>query len=126
MSYDDEGPSFTLNHPRTQKELTRKEMEEDLYERIMLLNERSPIIKTLKYSDKYKKLLDSVLLDKLKLDGEFELEDEMVVRNVHTESDSDDDEDYCLKRDDTGKPFYGLNRAKYLNCEDPMDQALSL
>ncbi|GKB49585.1 hypothetical protein Tco_0900338 [Tanacetum coccineum] len=49
-----------------------------------------------------------------------------LVRNVRVESDSDDNEDYCLKRDDTGKPFYGPNRAKYLNCEDPMDKALAL
>ncbi|GJY12618.1 hypothetical protein Tco_0381927 [Tanacetum coccineum] len=52
--------------------------------------------------------------------------DVVKVRNVHVESDSDDNEDYCLKRDDTGKPFYGPNRAKYLNCEDPMDKALAL
>ncbi|GJZ94469.1 reverse transcriptase domain-containing protein [Tanacetum coccineum] len=52
-------------------------MEEDLYERIMLLNEIMTIIKTLKYSDKHKKILNIVLLDKIKLDGEFELEEEM-------------------------------------------------
>ncbi|GJU49826.1 hypothetical protein Tco_1219381 [Tanacetum coccineum] len=78
MSYDGEGPSVTINRPRTQEELTREETKEDLYERIMVLNERRPIIETLKYSDKHKKLLDIVLLNKLKLDGKFELEDEMV------------------------------------------------
>nr|GEY77298.1 hypothetical protein [Tanacetum cinerariifolium] len=203
MCYDGEGPSLTINRPKTQKELTREEMEEDLYKRIMLLNERRPIIKSLRYSNKHKMLLYGVLLDKLELDREFELEDEMVgkelirgykaikekgdprvfidcgrllnvlyqvgvttilanfmlldvpvdrdvtmiagrsflyicgaimntikgkmstfdgfvhqqfnvakVRNVHAESDSDDDEDYCLKRDDSGKPFYGPNYAK--------------
>ncbi|GKA04784.1 retrotransposon ORF1 [Tanacetum coccineum] len=78
MSYDGEGPSLTVNRPRTQKELSREETEEDLYNRIMLLNERRPIIMTLKFSDKHMKILDSVLLNKLKLDGEFELEVEMV------------------------------------------------
>ncbi|GJZ86439.1 hypothetical protein Tco_0658049 [Tanacetum coccineum] len=49
------------------------------------------------------------------------------VRNAHVESDSDDDEEYFfLKRDDMGKPIYGPNRAKYLNCDDPMDRALAL
>ncbi|GJR40220.1 putative reverse transcriptase domain-containing protein [Tanacetum coccineum] len=268
MSYDGEGHSLTINHTKTQEELTR-EMEEDLYERIMLLNERRPIIETLKYSDKHKKLLDSVLLDRLKLHGEFELEEEIVgeelikgykaikekedpgvfvlpirlegkynyhalvdtgsninmmpyriyelldrdkvklrsdkvrildhlnaktigrlldvlcevgvttilanfmlldvpverdvpiivgrnfmytcgaimntikekmstfdgfvhqkfkvdkVRNVHVKSDSDD-EDYCLRRDGSRKPFYGPNRPKYLNCEDSMNRALAL
>ncbi|GJU22738.1 hypothetical protein Tco_1156080 [Tanacetum coccineum] len=77
MSYDGEGPSLTVNRPRTQEELSREEMEEDL-ERIMLLNERRPIIETLKYSDKHKKILDIIILDKLKLDREFKLGEEMV------------------------------------------------
>ncbi|GJR06958.1 hypothetical protein Tco_0529942 [Tanacetum coccineum] len=51
MSYDGEGPSLTINRLRTQDELTREEIGEDLYERIMLLNERRPVFKTLKYSD---------------------------------------------------------------------------
>ncbi|GKF14974.1 hypothetical protein Tco_0056436 [Tanacetum coccineum] len=46
--------------------------------------------------------------------------------NSHEESDSDDVEEYCLKTDEMGKPFYGLNHAKYLSCDDPMDQALAL
>nr|GEV60985.1 hypothetical protein [Tanacetum cinerariifolium] len=54
MSYDGEGPSLTINQPRTQKEVTREEIKEDLYERIMILNARRPIIETLKYSDKTK------------------------------------------------------------------------
>ncbi|GKC00828.1 hypothetical protein Tco_0986964 [Tanacetum coccineum] len=82
MSYDGEGPSLTINRPETQQELTREELEEDLYERIMLLNEKRPIIETLKYGDKHKMLLDSVLLDKLKLDGEFELEEDIVGEQV--------------------------------------------
>ncbi|GKC61069.1 hypothetical protein Tco_1088667, partial [Tanacetum coccineum] len=70
MTYDGEGPSLAINNPKTQEELTRDELEEDLYERIMLLNEKKPIIETLKYGDEYKILLDSVLLENLKLDGE--------------------------------------------------------
>ncbi|GKB05602.1 retrotransposon ORF1 [Tanacetum coccineum] len=232
------GPSLTINHLRTQEELTREGMEEELYERIMILNERRPIIETLKYIDKHKKVPDSVLLDKHKLDREFELEEEMVgeelirgykaireksdpgvfvlkihlegkynyhalvdigsninvipyriyelfrrdqvkprsdkitmldhskaesmgrlldvlcqvevttilanfmlldvpvdgdvpiivgrMRNEHAESESEDDEDYYLMRDETRKPFCGPNRAKYLNCDDPMDRALAL
>ncbi|GJX95965.1 MDIS1-interacting receptor like kinase 2-like protein [Tanacetum coccineum] len=82
MTYDGERPSVTINHPKTQEELTREVLEEDLYERIMLLNEKRPIIETLKYGDKHKMLLDSVLLDKLKLDGKFELEEEIVGEQV--------------------------------------------
>ncbi|GKC69695.1 hypothetical protein Tco_1115578 [Tanacetum coccineum] len=42
----------------------------------------TPIIETLKINDQHKKLLDSVLLDKLKLDGEFELEEEAAIEEV--------------------------------------------
>nr|GEZ85015.1 hypothetical protein [Tanacetum cinerariifolium] len=52
--------------------------------------------------------------------------DVVKVRNEHVESESDDDEDYYLNRDEMGKPFYGPNRAKYLNCDDRMDRALTL
>ncbi|GKA08310.1 hypothetical protein Tco_0687641 [Tanacetum coccineum] len=164
----------------------------------MILSEPRPIIKTLKYSDQYKKLFDSVLLDNLKLDGEVEVEEEATtkegirsykaikekmiqeylfypfawrhpvdhdvpivmgrsflytyraimdsikgttstfdgvchqkfyvanVRNFHGETDSDDEEEYCLKRDEMGNPFYRPNHAKYLSCDDPMDRALTL
>ncbi|GJS02964.1 reverse transcriptase domain-containing protein [Tanacetum coccineum] len=78
MRYDGEGSSLTINRARTQDELYREEIEEDLYEKIMILNEKRPIIETLKYRNKHKKLLDRVLLDKLKLDGEFEVEEKMM------------------------------------------------
>nr|GEW21417.1 reverse transcriptase domain-containing protein [Tanacetum cinerariifolium] len=228
-----EGPLLTVNRVLTRDELSKEEPEKDLWERIMILSEKRPMIETLKYSDQYKKLFDSVLLDKLKLDGELELEgedvnEEMVkeykeikekekprdnvkpvdneismldystakpigilkdvlcqvgvttilakflildipvdcvvstvvgrsflytcrgiintikkttttfdgvfhqkiyvfkVKNNLGESDSDDEEDYCLKKDKMGKPLYGSNRARYLNCDDPMEHALAL
>nr|GEU66154.1 hypothetical protein [Tanacetum cinerariifolium] len=47
--------------------------------------------------------------------------------NVNTEeSDSDDDEDYFIKRNSLGTPIYGPKSAKYLNCNDPMDRALAV
>ncbi|GJT22560.1 hypothetical protein Tco_0892497 [Tanacetum coccineum] len=235
MSYNGEGPSLTIKRPLNQEEVSREELENDIYERILIHNEPRPIIETLNYSDQHKKLLDSVLLDKLKLDGEVEVEEAATeefirsykaikekndpgvfvlpirleaksdfhsladtgsninvipyriyeklgrdqvkpvshkitmldhskaepigilkdvlcqsyheyikgttstfdgivhkkfyvanVRNSHEESDSDDVEEYCLKTDEMGKPFYGLNHAKYLSCDDPMDRALAL
>ncbi|GJX76241.1 hypothetical protein Tco_0323052 [Tanacetum coccineum] len=236
MSYSNEGPSLTYKKPLTQEEVSRENMAKDIYERIMILKEPRPIIETLKFSDQHKKLLDSVLLDKLKLDGEVELEEEAAteevirnykaikekkdlgvsvmsirikakfdfhaladivepmgiikdvlcqigvtmilakflildilvdrdvlivvgrsflytcgsilniikgttsifdgvchqnfylakVRNNHGESDSDDEEEYILKRDKNGNPFYGPIRAKYLSCDDHMKRALTL
>ena len=44
MKYGDEGPSLTINRPITRDELTREELEADVYARIMLLYEKRPII----------------------------------------------------------------------------------
>nr|GEY82670.1 hypothetical protein [Tanacetum cinerariifolium] len=104
MSYSNEGHSLTIKKPLTQEEVSREEIEKDIYERILLLQEPRPIIETLKFSDQHKKLLDSELLDKL----------------------NDDEEEYNLKSDKNGKPFYRLTRAKYLSCDDPIDHTLSL
>ncbi|GJT14724.1 hypothetical protein Tco_0873430 [Tanacetum coccineum] len=76
ISYNGERPSLTVKRLLTRVELSREELENDIYERILILNEPRLIIETLKYSDQHKKLLDSVLLDKLKLDGELEVEEE--------------------------------------------------
>ncbi|GKC36367.1 hypothetical protein Tco_1048751 [Tanacetum coccineum] len=42
------------------------------------------------------------------------------------ESDSDDEEDYGIQRNNFGAPMYGPKPAKYLNCNDLMDRALAL
>ncbi|GKF09682.1 hypothetical protein Tco_0043906 [Tanacetum coccineum] len=47
------------------------------------------------------------------------------VRNVHKESDSDDDEEYLVKRDKFGNPFYRPRRPRYLDSKDAMDRALA-
>ncbi|GKE16195.1 hypothetical protein Tco_1423772, partial [Tanacetum coccineum] len=39
MSYDVKGPSLTINRPRTQEELTKEEIKEDLYEMIIVTSE---------------------------------------------------------------------------------------
>nr|GFB28673.1 hypothetical protein [Tanacetum cinerariifolium] len=47
------------------------------------------------------------------------------VRNKHKESD-DDEVEYIRKIDKNGKPIYGLKFEKYLNCDDPIDGAITL
>nr|GEW78093.1 hypothetical protein [Tanacetum cinerariifolium] len=43
MSYNGEGPSLTINRPLTREELSREELENDLYERILKLNEKDQL-----------------------------------------------------------------------------------
>ncbi|GJY32470.1 putative ribonuclease H-like domain-containing protein [Tanacetum coccineum] len=47
--YSDEGPSLTVKKPLTQEEVSREDMEKDIYERILILQEPRPIIETLKF-----------------------------------------------------------------------------
>ncbi|GJU36079.1 retrotransposon ORF1 [Tanacetum coccineum] len=47
-----------------------------------------------------------------------------VMRNA--ESDSDDEEDYQIKRNKFGTPIYGPKPAPYLNCNDPDERSLAI
>nr|GEV77563.1 hypothetical protein [Tanacetum cinerariifolium] len=236
MNYSDEGPPLTNKKPLTQEKAACEAITIDIYKKISIHEEARPIIKTMTYSDRYKKILDIILLDKLKLDGEIKLKEEeeainrvmgghkalkekedpglfiILIRfevkinlnaladidsninvmpfriytklgrdevkpvnrgiimlnrskvepsllqrsvmlggsnhhyckvfdfgyacgqrvhatktNMNTEeSDSDNNKDYCIKRDSLGAPIYRPNSLKYLNCSDPMNRALAL
>ncbi|GKE59651.1 hypothetical protein Tco_1498836, partial [Tanacetum coccineum] len=47
-----------------------------------------------------------------------------VMRNA--ESDSDDEEEYEIKRNKFGAPIYGPKPASYLNCNNPAEQSLAI
>ncbi|GJZ05584.1 reverse transcriptase domain-containing protein [Tanacetum coccineum] len=80
--------------------MSREAMEKDIYERILILQELRPIIETLKFSDQHKKLLNSVLLDKLKLDGEVKIYEkeatEEVIRSYKTIREKNDPRVFVL------------------------------
>nr|GEV44263.1 hypothetical protein [Tanacetum cinerariifolium] len=44
----------------------------------------------------------------------------------NAKSDSDDEEDYQIKRNKFEAPIYGLKPASYLNCNDPNERSLAL
>nr|GEW24872.1 hypothetical protein [Tanacetum cinerariifolium] len=48
----------------------------DICKRFSILEEERPVIKTMAYIDKYKKILDGIVMDKLKLDGEIKKDEE--------------------------------------------------
>nr|GFA07588.1 hypothetical protein [Tanacetum cinerariifolium] len=45
---------------------------------------------------------------------------------ITTKSNSDDEEEYQIKRNEFGAPIYGLKPAPYLNYNDPAEQSLAL
>ncbi|GKC30081.1 agenet domain-containing protein [Tanacetum coccineum] len=48
------------------------------------------------------------------------------IQNKGEESDSGDEEEYYLKRDEIGRPFYGPNLISYFDHNDPMERALAI
>ncbi|GKD59432.1 mutator type transposase [Tanacetum coccineum] len=48
------------------------------------------------------------------------------IQNNGEESDNDDEEEYYLKRDEMGRPLYGLNPISYFDHNDPMERALAI
>ncbi|GJS42068.1 hypothetical protein Tco_0567111 [Tanacetum coccineum] len=74
-------PHSVLQHGKSSEikkksRLIREELSEESLVKNSILIIPRPIIKTLKYGDQYKKVLEAIFLDKLKLDGELELEEE--------------------------------------------------
>ncbi|GJZ33584.1 hypothetical protein Tco_0579020 [Tanacetum coccineum] len=82
INYFDEGPSLNNGQLLTQKKVIHEATAIDIYKRFYILEEARPVIETMAYSDKYKKILDSIFLDKQKLDGEIKQEEEEAVTTM--------------------------------------------
>ncbi|GJZ58990.1 hypothetical protein Tco_0614806 [Tanacetum coccineum] len=81
LTYSNMGPSMSTGTPLTQEEAEREALAISISKRYSLLEEKRPIIETMSYSDKYKKILDGICLDKMKLDGMSKEEEEAIIKN---------------------------------------------
>ncbi|GJX56721.1 hypothetical protein Tco_0286618 [Tanacetum coccineum] len=86
LIYSDMGPSLSTRKPLTQEEAEREALAIDICRRYSLLEEERRVIKTMAYSDKYKKILDGIFLDKMKLDGEMKKEEEEAITKIKREA----------------------------------------
>ncbi|GJV75960.1 hypothetical protein Tco_1507544 [Tanacetum coccineum] len=86
LIYSDLGPSLSTGKPLTHEEAEREALAIDIYKRYSLLEEKRPVIETMTYSDKYKKILDEICIDKMKLDGEMKKEEEEVIIGIKGEA----------------------------------------
>ncbi|GJZ08915.1 hypothetical protein Tco_0543198 [Tanacetum coccineum] len=73
------GPSSSVRMPLTQEEVEKRALAHNISMRYVVLEEVRPVIETLAYHDKYRKLLDEIWADKVKLDGIVEPEEERVM-----------------------------------------------
>ncbi|GJT38930.1 hypothetical protein Tco_0938795 [Tanacetum coccineum] len=74
------GPSMSTGTSLTQKEAKREALAISISERYSLLEEKRPVIEIMAYNDKYKKILDGICLDKIKLDGMSKEEEEAIIK----------------------------------------------
>nr|GEV81768.1 hypothetical protein [Tanacetum cinerariifolium]GEW08938.1 hypothetical protein [Tanacetum cinerariifolium] len=70
----------------TREEAAREALAIDICRIYSILEEERPVIETMSYSDKYKKLLDEICLDKMKLDGEMQKEEEEAMISIKREA----------------------------------------
>ncbi|GJY59204.1 hypothetical protein Tco_0459096 [Tanacetum coccineum] len=80
------GPSLSTGKLLTQEEAEREALAISNFERYSPLEEERPVIETMAYSDKYKKVLDGICLDKMKLDGEMKKEEEEAITRIKGEA----------------------------------------
>ncbi|GKC16759.1 hypothetical protein Tco_1013541 [Tanacetum coccineum] len=84
-------PPFVCKMGKTGGHLTQEEEAKEaisirMSRKFALLEEERPIIETMAYNDKYKKILDEVWKDKVKLDGKIVIEEEEAVKRIKEEA----------------------------------------
>ncbi|GJW58105.1 hypothetical protein Tco_0104836 [Tanacetum coccineum] len=103
--YSDMDPRWSTGTSLTQKKPKRGSVGYQYFtENTSLLEEERPVIETMAYSDKYKKILDGICLDKMKLDGMNKEEEEAIIKVK---------EEALIEKDDP-QPFYDSIRQEFI------------
>ncbi|GKB60387.1 hypothetical protein Tco_0916573, partial [Tanacetum coccineum] len=76
------GPSTSVGIPLTQEEAEMRALAHNISMRYEILEEVRPVIETLAYNVKYRKLLDEIWANKVRLDGMVKAEEERVMVKV--------------------------------------------
>ncbi|GKA47586.1 hypothetical protein Tco_0740469 [Tanacetum coccineum] len=69
LFYQDIGPSSSTRGHLTQEEAAKEALTIRISQKFALLEEVRPVLETMTYHDKYKKVLDEIWKDKVELDG---------------------------------------------------------
>ncbi|GKE12229.1 hypothetical protein Tco_1415780, partial [Tanacetum coccineum] len=139
----------------TQEEAANEAIPIKMSKKFAMLKEERPVIETMAYHDKYKKILDEIWKDKVELARmgkvnenaladtgsdintmPYRIYETLVCHQTFpatrfdvlrtTESDSDDEEENEIKRNKFGALIYGPKLASYLNCTNPEDRSSTI
>nr|GEW22052.1 hypothetical protein [Tanacetum cinerariifolium] len=75
-------PSLFVGIPLIQEEAEKWALAHSISMRYQMLEEVRPVVETLAYNDKYRKLLDEIWADKVRLDGKIKPEEERAMLKV--------------------------------------------
>nr|GEV73564.1 hypothetical protein [Tanacetum cinerariifolium] len=139
----------SLKKKKRLEEAEREALATNICKRYSLLEEERLVIETMAYSDKYKKILDGICLDKLKLAGEMKKEEEEAIIKIKREAliEKEDPKAFvilirlegtrhrggnrCKKRNNNVEPFksrsYGTSEGCLVpesDCDDKEDYAI--
>ncbi|GKA24077.1 hypothetical protein Tco_0710110 [Tanacetum coccineum] len=80
LFYQDIGTSSSTGRHLTQEEAAKEELAIRISKKFALLEEVRPVLETMAYHDKYKKVLDEIWKDKVELDGIIVKEEEEAIK----------------------------------------------
>ncbi|GKD24892.1 hypothetical protein Tco_1231106 [Tanacetum coccineum] len=86
LFYQDIGTYSSTRIHLIQEEATKEALALRISQKFALLEEARPILKTIGYHDKYKKVLDKIWKDKVELDGMIVKEEEEAIKKVKGEA----------------------------------------
>ncbi|GKF53242.1 hypothetical protein Tco_0160152, partial [Tanacetum coccineum] len=114
MYFNGAGPSSSIRTPLTQKEAEKRALAYSVNMRYEMLEEVRPVIETLAYSDKYRKLLDEIWANKVKLDGKIKPEEERAMVKVKG--------NMLKEKKDTGAFLFPIRIYEQLGRDDIMKE----
>ncbi|GJY18614.1 ribonuclease H-like domain-containing protein [Tanacetum coccineum] len=86
LFYQDIGTSSLTGRHLTQEEAAKEALALRISQKFALLEEVRPVLETMAYHDKYKKVLDKIWKDKVELDGMIVKEEEEAIKKVNGEA----------------------------------------
>ncbi|GKF24510.1 hypothetical protein Tco_0076832, partial [Tanacetum coccineum] len=105
--YQDIGTSSSTSGHLTQEEVAKEALAIRMSRKFALLEEERPIIETMAYHDKYKKILDEVWKDKVELEGKIVKEEEEAVKRIKGEA--------LKEKDDPGSFIFSIRLEGQVN-----------
>ncbi|GKC62402.1 hypothetical protein Tco_1095000 [Tanacetum coccineum] len=105
--YQDIGTSSSASGHLTQEEAAKEAIAIRWSQKFALLEEERPIIETMAYHDKYKKILDEVWKDKVELDVKIVKEEEEAVKRIKGEA--------LKEKDDPGAFIFPIRLEGHVN-----------